>query len=206
MKELLNQDHLEVLSELFNIGVGKAAAVLSEMVDEEVSLSVPYIECNEFEQAIKKLQASTAAQVDAVEQTFNGQFSGIACLIFSEKSSFLLVQRLLGSEVPLDELTEMEHDALREVANIILNACFGTISDILNVPLESGLPKLISGTCSDVLSPISSEIDQNPIALIMQVTFSLPHGQIDGNITYIMTANSANNLSIALDTYVSQVI
>jgi chemotaxis protein CheC len=206
MQELLDQDQLETLSELFNIGVGKAAAVLSEMVDEEVSLSVPFIECKDFDKALEQLQASTTAQVDAVEQSFNGTFSGIACLLFSEKSSFLLVQRLLGTEVPLDELTEMEHDALKEIGNIILNACFGTISDILHVPLESGLPKLISGTCADALKPITAEINQDPIALIMRVSFSLPSGEIDGNITYIMTADSAQNLAKALDKYVSQVI
>lgn len=206
MSDLLNTDQLDTLAELFNIGVGKAAAVLSEMVNEEVSLSIPLIECSEFDNAARMLESCTAQNVEAVEQDFIGRFSGISFLVFSEKSSFELVQRLLGSEVPLDELTEMEQDALKEVANIILNACFGSISDILDCSLESGIPKLVTGTCEQVLDLARVSSEEDPVALIMQVTFSLPAGQVNGSITYVMTTDSARALAEELDRYFDQMV
>lgn len=206
MSELLSRDQLDTLAELFNIGVGKAASVLSEMVDEEVSLSVPLLECSQFENAAKTLQECTAERVEAVEQDFTGKFSGMSFLVFSEQSSFLLVQRLLGSEIPLDELTEMEQDALKEVANIILNACFGSISDMLGVTLESGIPKLVSGTCDQVLDLARVSSDDDPVALIMQVTFALPAGQVSGSITYVLTADSARILSDELENFFKQMV
>jgi chemotaxis protein CheC len=199
MSDLLNAQQLDVLSELFNIGVGKAASVLSEMVNEEVALSVPVVECSQFENAAKTLEACTASKVEAVEQDFVGRLSGISFLVFGEKSSFELVQRLLGSDIPLDELTEMEQDALKEIANIILNACFGSIADILGSSLESGIPKLVSGTCEQVLDLARVSSEEDPVALIMQVTFSLPAGQINGSITYVMTTDSAQSLAEELD-------
>ncbi len=206
MSDLLSETQLDTLTELFNIGVGTAAAALSDMVNEEVSLQVPVIECSQFEQAASKLEACTAAKVEAVEQDFNGYFSGVSFLVFSEQSSFELVQRLLGSQIPLDELTEMEQDALKEVANIILNACFGTISDLLGTTLESGVPKLVSGSCEQVLDLARVSSDQDPVALIMRVTFSLPAGQVYGTITYVMTADSANNLAQALDNFFNNMV
>lgn len=206
MKALLNEDQLDTLTELFNIGVGKAAAVLSEMVDEEVSLCVPIIECSKFENAAKTLRECTADKVEAVEQDFTGRFSGVSFLVFSEKSSFELVQRLLGSQVPLEELTEMEQDALKEVANIILNACFGCISDMLGSALESGIPKLVTGTCEQVLNLARVASEEDPVALIMQVTFSLPAGQVNGSITYVMTTDSARALGEELDNFFNQMV
>jgi len=206
MPALLNETQLDTLTELFNIGVGKAASVLSEMVHEEVSLCVPIIKCTEFSDAAKALQSCTADRVEAVEQDFNGNFSGVSLLVFSEQSSFELVQRLLGSQVPLDELTEMEQDALKEVANIILNACFGSISDMLGSHLESGIPRLVVGSCEEVLNLAKLDSDDDPVALIMQVTFALPAGQVNGSITYVMTADSARTLATELDAFYNQMV
>ena len=206
---LLTQSQLDTLTELFNIGVGKAAAVLHEMIDEEVSLSIPVIECSAFEDAIKSLSIPASNKVEAVEQNFSGKFSGVSVLVFSEQSSFRLVQRVLGSDIPHDELSEMEQDALKEVANIILNACFGSISDILNIPLESSIPKLVTGSCEDVFRhtqlPADSNNADDPVALVMKVIFDLPGGQISGNISYILTADSADTLAQELDSFLANI-
>ncbi len=206
MAELLNETQQDVLTELFNIGVGCAAAALSEMLGEEVSLNVPLVRCSQFEDAAETLARYTTTRVDAVEQAFNGRFSGISFLVFGEASSLELVQRLLGSDIPLDELTEMEQDALKEVANIILNACFGTISDVLDCPLESGIPKMVSGSCEQVLNLSRLKPEEDPIALIMLVTFALPKGEITGSITYVMTTDSARHLATELDNYYARMI
>ncbi|WP_286237316.1 chemotaxis protein CheX [Neptuniibacter halophilus] len=206
MSQQLTPTQLDTLTELFNIGVGKAASVLSEMVNEEVDLCVPKISCSKFDEAAASLQRFTAEKVEAVEQVFTGRFSGVSFLVFSERSSFELVQRLLGSNIPLDELTEMEQDALKEVANIILNACFGSISDMLGSTLESGIPKMVTGTCEQVLDLARVSSEDDPVALIMQVTFSLPAGQVNGSITYVMTADSARMLAAELDNFYNQMV
>ena len=41
---LSDEIFVDAISEILNIGMGQAAASLSEMVDEEVMLSVPYVQ------------------------------------------------------------------------------------------------------------------------------------------------------------------
>lgn len=58
----LNELQQDMLTELFNIGMGNAAAALSEMVSEEVLLSIPQISFMEklashIENYISKLTA-----------------------------------------------------------------------------------------------------------------------------------------------------
>ena len=52
---VLNDLQQDALLEIFNIGVGKAAAALSKMTSEEVLLSVPTLEFLEWEEGKQPL-------------------------------------------------------------------------------------------------------------------------------------------------------
>ena len=49
--DTLTELHLDALTEVFNIGAGRAAASLSEIVGDEVKLSVPLIEIKKTSEA-----------------------------------------------------------------------------------------------------------------------------------------------------------
>ena len=51
-------------------------------------------------------------------------FDTDALLLFPERGSLEIVRRMLGrSEIQLDQITELEQDALGEIGNIIINSC-----------------------------------------------------------------------------------
>ena len=58
---------------------------------------------------------------------------GNAILLFPKSNSLQLVRTLLKDQVPLDNLTELEQEALLEVGNVMLNACFGTVTNLLQL-------------------------------------------------------------------------
>ncbi|NRA85529.1 MAG: chemotaxis protein CheC, partial [Gammaproteobacteria bacterium] len=50
--QIISEDYRDTLSELFNIGMGKAANSLSEMLSDEIILTVPQLECMSYEEAM----------------------------------------------------------------------------------------------------------------------------------------------------------
>ncbi len=57
-----------------------------------------------------------------MRQAFQGAVEGNIALLFAKDSSFNLVGELVGDEVPLEDLPDIEQEAIAEVGNIVLNA------------------------------------------------------------------------------------
>jgi len=92
----------DAFAEILNIGVGHAAASLSQMVSQEIKLSIPVVEIMEREQAVATLAGLENSSITGVKEKFAGSFKGDAFLFFPEESSLELVRLLLGDELPLE--------------------------------------------------------------------------------------------------------
>ena len=202
IEKILTEDYRDTFSELFNIGMGKAASSLSEMLNEEVILTVPQFQSMSYRDAMTMFGSEDNVQIDAVEQKFVGDFSGSAYLFFSGESSRELVRRILQDDVAADALGELEQDTLTEVANIILNACFGSIAEVLGCELESEVPLLICGNVNEVLSIDRMQFGEEPVVITLSMTFSLPDQLIKGQVSLLMTTSSVNRLVTELERYI----
>ena len=76
----------------------------------------------------------------AVRQDFSGVFSGRALLIFPEASSLELVRVVVGRQLALEDIVDLEDEALAETGNIILNSWVATIANLLKKNLKMSLP------------------------------------------------------------------
>jgi len=189
----------DAFTEIINIGMGRAADALSQMVGEEVSLSVPVVDVVEANSAADELEKIVSAKISGVTQEFRGTLSGRAMLLFPEKQSMNLVRLLLKDSVPLEMMSEMEKEALTEVGNIILNACFGTVANTLNFDLESTIPDFVNGSSQDLIT----EDAENHAVLMLQVDFSLPSKDIQGFVTFLMDISSSDILKERITKFVS---
>src|SRR3712207_2701003 len=97
----------DALTDLVNIGVCGDASSLRKMVGEEVLLSVPAIEIMAPRDAARLIGERETDGLVAIQQHFEGAFSGRALLIFPEATSLDLVRAIMG-DVPAEEAAEME--------------------------------------------------------------------------------------------------
>lgn len=185
----------DTISELINIGVGRAASSLSEMVDQPVELTVPRIAFVERFSDTDFARSPTEV-VSAVSQTFDGPFAGEAMLVFPEERSLELVRSLLKVDVPLDALTDLEQEALMEVGNIILNACLGSISNVLGEPINCSMPSFRKRESRTLLDGAETSAGQGnmPILMILHVQFMLRQNDIDGYVLFVMDLDSIQML------------
>ena len=104
----------DAMAEIANIAVGRAAASLRQIVGHEVLLSVPSVDILSQDEASRVVAKPGNRALIAVSQSFDGAFSGRALLIFPEANSLQLVRAILGQELPLEDIVDLEDEALAE--------------------------------------------------------------------------------------------
>jgi chemotaxis protein CheC len=135
----------DAMAEISNIAVGRAAASLRQIVGHEILMSVPSVEIMAREAAALSLAKPGTKTFIAVCQNFEGSFSGRALLIFPEANSLALVRAILGRDMPLDDVADIEDEALAETGNIILNSFVATMANVFKRALNMSLPSVMRG-------------------------------------------------------------
>ena len=204
MTALIGDAERDAVGEILNIAIGQAAASLSRMVEDHVALSVPLVEFLAPAAAAERLDGtSDGSDSVAVRQHFSSAFSGDILLIFPEKRSLDLVRSMLGDAVPLDQLTELEQEALLEVGNVILNACLGSLANQLGLSIESSLPSYVRGRGARILAATQADTE---LVMFLQVDFTLAAKGVQGYLAFVMDIQSARQFSDSVTAYIDRVL
>ncbi|HUN72669.1 MAG TPA: chemotaxis protein CheX [Steroidobacteraceae bacterium] len=197
----LTELQLDALTELVNLGVSSAATNLSELVREEVVLSVPQAVVVTREQAIANLREHDAKRLVGIHQDFEGDIRGRALLIFPEARSMELIRALVGVELSLDDIIELEQEALAETGNILLNGCLSTMANSLQRSLKISLPEVIHGEGSDFFRHHSAAHER---VLFIYINFLVKQRDIQGFLAMILDLPSLVMLQKLLDAYIER--
>lgn len=199
----LSELQRDALGEIFNIGVGSAADVLSQIVNETVRLSVPSVDLTSQKQAAERFMVKERRSLCAIRQTYTGEVTTDAILMFPEENSLELVRSMVGSDVPLEQLTEMEQDAMAEIGNIILNAIISRMSDTLNLSFEGSLPG-VSMVTGDTIFAAQGNASEDAAVLTLTIDFDLATRQVSGYLAFLLDIPSSEKLIQRLAVYIGE--
>jgi len=195
---------LDALTEIFNIGAGRAASSLSDIVGDEVLLSVPRVEFYRANEINANVLSLSSARLGSVKQKFNGPFNLTASLLFTEERALEIVQEMLGSQVQKEDLVEYEQEAMCEVGNIILNACLSAMADMLDIAFESTLPEYSSAAPDIVIERLVSDPD-NPLMLILHINMIIEKRGSQGTLIFWLSSSSLQELMLHLDQFLARI-
>ncbi len=184
----------DAISELLNIGMGRAADALSQMAHEEVQLSVPFVNLMPVNDVTQLLREQVSDSITVVKQQFAGVFWGDALLLFPEAKSLELVRIMLQDMVPLERMTDMEQEAFMEIGNIILNACLGSLANLFSSEISSSLPELLQGDCTELLTIQQNKYPENEFVLFLKMDFGIQTRSISGNVAFMIDGKSIQSL------------
>lgn len=204
MFQLSELEH-DALVEVFNIGVGQAAAAMSSIVSEPVSMSVPsisFLSRSEAAQLLSGVRRGSNERICGVSQHFDGAFHTEAILMFPEDKSLEIVRLMVGESVPLQVLSEMEQEAMSEIGNIILNSCVGTLANIFQQELHGSLPVYHVGTSDEILSASGQRADT--VVLMLHIDFILEKHQIHGYVAFILDVSALHDLKEQINLYLAR--
>lgn len=205
---MLNELEHDALGEIFNIGVGLAADVLSQMVNESVRLSVPLVEMVSHAQANSYYVQRVQRPLCAIRQTYVGEVTTEAILMFPEENSLELVRAMVGNEVPVEELSDMERDAMAEIGNIILNAVISSMSTTLGLAFDGSLPEVSVIAAEEIFNEAmgrSEAAGDSSTVLALTIDFELATRQVNGYLAFLLDIPSSERLRTRLAQYVDNV-
>jgi chemotaxis protein CheC len=201
--ELLNELQLDALTELVNIGVSRAASSLREMVGSQVHLSVPNVSLESRSRAIAILAEREMSNLVAVHQVFEGDVTGRALLIFPETKSLELVRAITGGDLPLEDIIELEQEALAETGNILLNSCLATIANMLQRSLKMSLPEVLRGDAATFFN-LAPPPEGGDVVMFLYINFAVRERDISGYIAMIMDLPSLTALKHLLNEFIER--
>jgi chemotaxis protein CheC len=195
----LSELEQDALAELSNVAMARAANSLRQMIKHQVELSVPSVEIVSKEAATQLISKPSNATLVAIRQDFTGAFSGRALLIFPESSSLELVRVVVGSQLPLEDIVNLEDEALAETGNIILNSWVATIANLLKSGLKMSLPTVVRG---DSHQMFKGEENQN-LVLFLHIRFEISTKEIRGYVALLMDIPSVEELRSLISDYIA---
>ena len=198
---ILTELQLDALTELVNLGVSSAATNLSELVRNEVMLSVPKVCVVTRDEAIANLRELDAKRLVGIHQEFDGDIRGRALLIFPEAQSMELIRALVGEDLSLDDIMELEQEALAETGNVLLNGCLSTMANCLQRNLKISLPEVIHGDGTDFFHPSSGA---HETVLFIYINFAVKQRDIQGFLAMILDLPSLVILRKLLEAYIER--
>jgi len=199
----LTEFEQDALAEIANLGVSRAANSLRQMLGEQVFLAVPKVQMVARQTASSLVErGSHSSRLVAVQQSFYGPFAGKALLIFPEEQSLELVRTIVGEQHSLEDVIDLEQEALAETGNIILNACLATIANLLRRTMNMSLPVVIRGT-GETLFGDSTE--QDNLVLFLYIDFRTKTRDIHGLIALLMDLPSMTVLKRIVTDYIQGV-
>ncbi|WP_395401436.1 chemotaxis protein CheC [Pseudoduganella sp. UC29_106] len=199
----LSELELDALVELFNIGVGQAASAMSEIVNETVTMSVPSISFLTRSAAAKLLttKSSGSGRICGISQRYTGAFQTDAILMFPEEKSQQIVRLMVGQSMPLEELSQMEQEAMSEIGNILLNSCVGALANIFERELNGSLPDYRVGYSDDLMASAGAP---EAMVLMLHIEFTIERQQITGDVAFIMDLTALEDLKAHVDSYLAR--
>ncbi|MGA2057804.1 MAG: chemotaxis protein CheX [Bradyrhizobium sp.] len=198
----LTEIEQDALAEIANMGVSRAANSLRQMVGEQVLLSVPSVQIVTRLAASKLVERNDAKRLVAVQQSFEGPFDGRALLIFPEAHSLELVRSIVGNEHSLDDVIDLEQEALAETGNIILNGCLATIANMLHRTMRMSLPSIVRG---DGAILFGSDTSAEQFVLFLYIDFNIKKRDVRGFIALLMDLPSIAALKEIVNDYVNSI-
>lgn len=138
----LNSFELDTLREIGSIGTGNAATALSQMLGQEVQITLPEVRIMGYNEAIEWIGGPEAITAGVLVR-IGGELSGIMLSVQPLEFVNLLLGSMFGRQISdYSELGHLERSALIEIGNIMISTFINALSGLAEIRLELTVPCL----------------------------------------------------------------
>jgi len=184
----------DALTELFNIGLHRAAASLSELAGQRIIVDLPRLWICPIEEMRERLVDLLGGELATVHQIFKGNVTGDAVLVLEYDSAARLADLLTGGSVAVGgRLDQSSREVLGEVGNVILSSCLSAFGDMLQVSVSFSVPRIHVESLEGLLHSLKVDNADLRYALLAATRFRLTEGEVGG---YLMIAVGMHSLSV----------
>jgi chemotaxis protein CheC len=203
MKDFISQitaDHKDAITEIINIGFGRAAASLSVLIGSHIILHVPNLEIYALTDLVDILEDAIPREAVIIHQVFSGQISGDVLLFMDIESASVLVDLLSGGNGVAKRISPSDREALIEVGNILMNGYIGSFGNLLHLKLSFDLPHLREESLARWLDSTRASLSEDrQYVVLVKTEFIVANVQAGGYVALLLDLESLRTLVFIVD-------
>lgn len=194
----LSDAQRDVLTELGNIGISRAARQLSSLLNEPIRIAVPRVELCTASESGTRID-SKAGELACIYQRMSGDLTGRIALLLPSSGSQLLFQELLGHAAPLRalDLRAFEHEAMTEIGNILISSCVSAMADMLELRIDVSVPRYAEASTEYLFNDATLDREEQP-ALLIHASLTAARRELEGSILLLLSAAAAEKVMFAV--------
>lgn len=148
----LDGTHIDMLSEIGNIGAGNANTALSQLLNKRIDMDVPMVKITDFDDIAQVLGGPENLVVGILVHV-SGDVEGVMILAIEQKSAHKLVNMLLGKDLNnFESFSEIDLSALCEIGNILVSSYLSSLSAMTKLTINPSVPHLAIDMAGAILS------------------------------------------------------
>lgn len=196
----MNDVDTDALTELFNIGLHRAAASLSELTAQRVVVDLPRLWVCPLAELKPALANVVSGDLATVHQIFGGAVGGDAVLLLEYEKAALLAKVLTEGQVAVGgQLDNSAREVLSEVGNIVLSACLSAFGNMLKVAVSFSVPRIHIDSLDGLLRSLTIEGDEVQYAMVATTRFRLSEQEVGGYLMVVIGMASLQHVAQVLE-------
>ena len=140
MELIITELEKDIIKEILNIGLARAADSFASISKERVLLKVPSMELIKASEVMEILNKFEQTH-EIIQSNIKGDFNGTTLMIFSARQIEKLSEVCLNMKIPyVNALNDMQESLLLEISNIITGAFVTQLANILKSNIYGSPP------------------------------------------------------------------
>lgn len=140
----MNEDQVDLLKEVGNIGAGHSATALATLLDRRIEMEVPYVKLLSFDE-LANFFGRADVTVVSIFLRMEGDFPGSLFVILPLDHAENIIKEVIGDaafSMNILSSHELGKSALHEIGNILAGSYLSSIADLANLSLYPSVPEL----------------------------------------------------------------
>jgi len=179
MKEKINEEQLDYLREIMNVGAGNAAGALSKVLNHNVEVTIPDLYMVVVNEVTGKIVDDPSTLVACIPMDFTGDIEGKIFFIMPEKDAEIFTEILFANAPPgVERQGKIDKEAIGEVGNIITGVYLDAIKNFTKLKIYHSVPSLTFDMAQAILdeSLILAKDEMDEILVVIN-TFYTKNGE-----------------------------
>ena len=191
--------HKDALKELANIGAAHSATTLSQMLDSQISMSVPEINVVDISN-VSEIVSDELTTMIVFELQGDIPHGGFLILHFPRDSAVRTAHIMQGDQVAPLTFSEMDQSALVEIGNIMISSFLSATSDLLGFIMLPSPPMLVvdmaHAAITSLIAGMTVEVDD---VILFRVQLNSEEHNIAGNILIFLEVSALERIAKRLE-------
>lgn len=198
----MNDLERDIIREILNIGLARAADSFAAIAQERVLLEVPSLELVRANDILKLITSYQSSHV-AIQSDIKGDFNGTTLMFFSglhvQRLSRVCLRMNVGEEL---NINEMQESLLLEISNIITGALVTQLANILKAKIYGAPPRTAQGDISHSLdSLLETHPKMQPLIFSVITQFSDQNSNVELPLMLFFDRETFDKILTIIRTY-----